>query len=166
MLKRIQHPRPKVSREAYTLQSISRAWPDGTWVEELAPEVEGGPSQPDLQSVSSAPPSITIIGGETYDTAALNLFLFDEVAPDALVIVGAGRGVEADVYENSDDEVVLRIEADADLFGKKAMSVNVEQTISYDLTSTLVIVGNGTRAKQAKSWVKRAKWPREVVLFP
>jgi hypothetical protein len=161
MLKKIQPHRPKVSREVYTLQSISRAWPDGAWVEELAELEDDAPSPAVLEPAGEVPvPSITIIGGDTFDLEAV----MAAIPLDHRIIVGAGRGLESTLAKLGGDEVFV-VQPDPDRF-KKPMDVNVEQTLTEDISSTLVIVGNGTRAKQAKSWVKRAEWPREVVLLP
>lgn len=170
MLKTKKPARPVVSREAYTLNQIEKVFPGGEWVDEQ--DSAPGGSMPVLPkrgvevgevAVPVTSPNLTIIGGSN---DALR-HLLQERAPEK-VIVGTtmtGRGGEREAAELARElgiEVETRV-PDVDLFGGKAASVNVELVLSTEIDSPLVLVGNGQRVKEAKSWLKRAQWPREVI---
>ena len=115
-----------LSREAYTQRSIERTWPSGEWVELEGPS--DGEAEPDVGSqLGSRPSSITVIGGTKYDEDALAYWLSQN---DVDIITGVGRGAESSL------ENVTRIEP-----GDLPRKVNVEQVLSYDLTSPVLLVG-------------------------
>lgn len=171
--------RPVLSREGYALQSIESAFPSGDWVEvealqesPVAPGRQVAPGSREAQAGEDGvlegsipkPPILTVIGdtNELEDVGA-----FVESAQYESVIVGrlpSGRGAESKIaahLEQLDIDVVY-IDADKEQFGKDANDVNVEQVLTHDITSPVLLLGNGARVKQAKSWLERAKWPREV----
>lgn len=162
-----KHFRPVVPREEYICRSIESAWPTGEWVEEdrsVGPgqtgsglSAEGVPCPGDEDAHT---PSLTIIGGTKYDEDALKEHLRN-LPPHTTVITGVGRGAEAFTAQVETNCFV--VEKREDLYGKKATSLNVEQVLSLDPTSPLLLVGTGERVKQAKSWLARAKWGREVI---
>lgn len=166
-------PRQVLSREEYTLRQLERAFSSGEWLDNPASSAEtslptsrdsevaqgnGGEEAVPGDSRDKRRPSLTIIGGTKYDEDALAYFLSQN--PDTEIVTGAGRGVESSL------EGVTRIELSPDLFGKSARKVNVEAVLSHDPTSPLLLVGDGERVKQARAWLKRANWPREVVELP
>jgi hypothetical protein len=127
--------------------------------------VEGDEGVPD-GSRDSASSSLTIIGGTKYDEDGLEHHLLHSDATH--LIVGAGRGAEAYAIQwwadlNGD---VSYVSLEPDVYGKSARKVNVEQVLSYDPSSPLLLVGSGERVKQAEAWLKRANWPREVHRIP
>jgi hypothetical protein len=154
----LKTPRPVVSREEYVLGTMKRAFPSGHWVEEQMDggrmeEVEPPPDRP------VSPPTLTIIGGTKYDEEALSVYL-DELPPDTVLRVGAGRGVEMDVIDGRFTVIVSVPHQHLDK--PAARKVNVEQVLGADISSPLLLVGTGERVKQAEAWLKRAKWDREV----
>ena len=143
-------------------------FPGGEWVDEPhekeAEVVEVAGRDPVGRGFESLPSlSLTVIGGAN---DALRVLL-TERAP-ARVILGTtfnGRGGEAAAAKLA-EELGIEVETirpDADLFGAKAADVNVEQVLGADFASPLVLVGKGVRVKQARGWLARARWPREVV---
>ena len=155
---------------------METAFPSGEWGEELTEEdgpqgtagrgetVEdseycaplGKSIEPQSSSVS---PSLTIIGGTKYDEDELFLFLS---SCDEHYVVGAGRGAESEIAKTYMEGEFTVVPLEPDVYGKNARKVNVEQVLSWDPTSPLLLVGSGERVKQAEAWLKRANWPREV----
>ena len=172
-----KHFRPVVPREEYICRSIESAWPSGEWVEDSPDgEDEGGAGtesvkggQPEVRAARESPPtdpmapgrspSLTIIGGTKYDEDALASHI-RSLPPSTTVITGVGRGAEAFTAQLETNCFV--VEKRDDLYGKKATTMNVEQVLSLDPTSPLLLVGTGERVKKAKEWLKRANWGREV----
>jgi hypothetical protein len=109
--------------------------------------------------LGSPPPSLTIIGGTKYDEDELNEYL-DGLHEETGLIVGDGRGAEVKAVDIWGSARIVQV--DPDVYGKNARKVNVEQVLSYDPSSPLLLVGSGERVKQAEAWLKRANWPREV----
>lgn len=169
MLKRPKTVRPAVSREEYLLRNMMRAFPGGEWVDS-EPEDEAPSEAHDLENSAEAgcdspplPPSVALIGGPKYDEQSVQAYL-ETLPPDTIVYVGAGRGVEADLCRAEDLPVSVQVlQLEPERFGKKARDVNVEQVLIQDLSSPVVLVGAGTRVKQAREWLGRAEWGREVV---
>lgn len=168
ILKKPTPVRPPVSREVYTLTSMEKVFPGGEWVDES--ELEG-PSdreaEPDEGSrLGSRPSSITVIGGTKFDADSLERALRDLPAGYS-VISGGNRGAEKFALETAEKMGLtpVRVIPDQDLFGAKANDVHVEHVLITDIDSTLIIAGDGVRSKQAKAWVNRARWPREVVVL-
>lgn len=180
--------RPLQSREAYTQRNLERAFPTGEWAEESpqATESAGSPTgsssgrperQPhttgDSPGVESRPadtPSTLTIVGNGKDLEPV----YDEIGrrrPDRVILgrTSSGRGAESEIAKMLEacgwQGEVVEVETDPDVFGK-ASGVNVEQVMSYDLTSPVLLVGTGSRVKQARSWLGRARWGREVVTLP
>lgn len=160
--------RPQVDRETYTLQTIEQVFPGGEWVdnpqEGEAEVVEAPGCEPGtLEGSSPSSLSLTVIGGAN---DALRKLLIER-APER-VICGTtltGRGGEreaAKMAEKLGIEVEM-IGPDVELFGAKAAEVNVLHVMVQDFDSPLVIVGNGTRAKQAKAKMASARFTREVI---
>lgn len=169
MFKPTRHVRPPISREAYTLQSIEQVFPGGEWVDEPqegeaevveAPRCERGT----LEGSSPSSLSLTVIGGTKFDEGALEAVI--AALPDGYTVISGGnRGAEKFALEAAERHglTALRIEVNKGLFGAKANDVHVEQVLVTELESKLVIAGEGVRSKQARSWVTRASWPREVI---
>lgn len=182
--------RPLQPPEAYTRQAISSAFPGGEWVEEpdgagraglpqgatpgLPPAREGAAEESAGEMISPGDkpdsrvppcPSITIIG-DTKDLDAL-MELLEEHAPDEVILgrLPSGRGAESKIAAHLRElgTTVIEVETTEDVFGAKASDVNVEAVLTHDIHSPLLILGNGTRAKAARSWLGRANWPREVI---
>jgi hypothetical protein len=169
MLK-IPKPVHPVSRENYVLTQIEKTFPGGEWVdgtpqEEEAEVAEVPGCEPGGRGFESLTPlSVTVIGGTKYDADALEAQLA-ELPHGWSVISGGNRGAEKAALEIAErlGLTPVRVDVDRELFGAKATDVHVEQVLGTELHSKLIIAGNGVRPKQAKSWLNRAKWPREVV---
>lgn len=168
-LKIIKPIHPPASREDYTLKQIAKVFPGGDWVDappSAAPEPEPQPKgvldTPDPGSTKSG--NVTVIG-DTKDTAVL-LAHVEKIAPTEIILgrLPSGRGAESSLAKafRAAGFAVREVNADVERFGPKATEVHVEQVLSTDIDSPLIIVGGGVRSKQAASWVNRAKWPREV----
>lgn len=151
--------RPVVAREVYTRQAIESAWPSGDWVEET-PEVEAevvevpgrDPGGTGFESQTPLSNNLTIIGDLKDLTTAL--LLVGELSPDQVIVgrLPSGRGAESKISKalEGDQEVV---HVDSPL---------VEAVMSHDIASPVLLLGNGTRVKEARSWLGRANWNREV----
>ena len=150
-----------------TLSSVFRG---GHWVDEdlgrslvgQKPNAGQGPENYE-QTLYLTGSYLTVIGGQKYDEPLFDNYLkaLDE---EISFVVGGGRGAETWVTKN--DHNVLKIDPDPDRYGKNARKVNVEQVLSFAPTSPLLLVGEGERVKQAKAWLKRANWGREVIELP
>lgn len=173
MLKRPRTARPLISREDYTLRQLKQVFPEGEWVDEQVREKEAevaeapgcDPGGRGFESLPSPSNDLTVIGDmkdlePVYDAVG-------RLRPDRVILgrLPSARGAEANISKmlaacGWQGEVV-HVDHDPDVFGKA--DCNVEQVLSYDLTSPVLLVGNGTRVKQARSWLKRAEWGREVI---
>ena len=165
---------PTVSREEYTMRALEKAFPTGEWVQEVreAPAVSRANGEGTMgDGRHDSPASLTIIGGTKYDEDNLEGFL-SNLPEETQVIVGAGRGSEtwaAEWWREVQFEPhnsVTKIAPDPDRYGKSARKVNVEQVLSHDLSSPVLLVGTGERVKQAKEWLKRTLSKREVIELP
>lgn len=119
-----------------------------------------GAEPPKSQTTNGHAPTLTVIGGTKYDEDALASHIRN-LPPSTTVITGVGRGAEAFTAQLETNCFV--VEKRDDLYGKKATTMNVEQVLSLDPTSPLLLVGTGERVKKAKEWLKRANWGREVI---
>ena len=156
------------------MRALERAFPTGEWVSESALPQGRADSREGVPVLANAgtlaAPSLTIIGGTKYDEDELEKRLHDLVcvANIPLLVAGDGRGAERFALQMG----VLwgirtnPIPVDPDRYGKLARKVNVEQVLSHDLTSPVLLVGGGERVKQAKAWLERMKLPREVIELP
>lgn len=160
---------PLVPREEIVAQTLERTFPDGQWVEDAPPvdplegeaEVVEAPGCEPGTLEGSSPSSLSLIGS-TKDSAALVNALHEHVPPNGSVILGrlpSGRGAESEAAKVAEEQGFPVIYVDAE---KGFENVNVEAVLSYDLTSPVLLLGNGTRVKQARSWLGRAEWGREV----
>jgi hypothetical protein len=181
---------PILSREVYVQRQVERAWPSGEWMDNeldrLGTPGQGAalpgegiqaddghldrsagsipaPSPPSITSAERVTQSVTIIGGTKYDEDAFRQYL-DNLPEVTGLIVGEGRGGESKAVEIWGSARFVPL--DKDRYGKLARKVNVEQVLSYDVSSPVVLVGNGERVKQARDWLKRANWDREVIELP
>lgn len=168
--------RPIIPRDEYITTSIERAWPEGEWVNDqgqngeahdLAPESPSGLKKV-AEDSESPHPILTIIGGTKYDEGRLESFL-SNMDERLTLVAGDGRGAEPwclkwwAVVQFEPWGQTHKISSDPDRFGKSARKVNVEQVLSYSPQSPVLLVGEGERVKQARAWLKRAKWGREVI---
>lgn len=162
--------RPPVARDAYVAHTTERTFPGGEWVEvqpEGEAEVAEAPGRdPEGSGFESRTPlstALTIIGSTKTPEDVAQFVL--EHSPSSVILgrLPSGRGAESDIAKllKQLDVNVHEVEHDPDLFGKT--DVNVEQVMSYDLTSPVLLVGSGTRVKQARSFLDRANWRREVI---
>ena len=128
---------------------------------EGVPDRGDGDAPPALENYGQAL-YVTVIGGQKYDPDAF----CDATARFLLrpFVVGCGRGIESDLAKSDGDTVVVQV--DPDLFGKNARKVNVEQVLCFAPDSPLLLVGDGTRVKQARAWLDRTKSKREVIELP
>jgi len=159
--------KPLRTKERYILDSLLSVFQGGHWVDdvpvqEILEEPENG-SQ-DVTEAYLTSSYLTVIGGQKYDKQAVAEHLAYFLEPE-VIIVGGGRGVESDLLANEHMETI-HVQVDPDRFGKNARKVNVEQVLSFAPTSPLLLVGNGERVKQARAWLKRANWGREVIELP
>jgi hypothetical protein len=120
--------------------------------------------EPKNAGANPAPaPSISIIGGTKYDEDALANHI-EGLPQGTWIVVGDGRGAEKRATELA--QLNVHLPPRPDVYGKSARKVNVEQVLSWDPTSPVLLVGNGERVKQAEAWLKRANWGREVHRIP
>lgn len=172
--------RPIRTKERYILDSLVSVFKGGHWVEEPVetilsasgadPSPNGGEgvSAPENGSCDRTDPNpmgtayITVIGGLKYDGEALRTAL--ELLPAGQVVIGAGRGAESNFEFLR--QTAIRIPADPDRYGKNARKANVEEVLTFAPDSPLLLVGEGERVKQARAWLKRTNWPREVIEIP
>jgi hypothetical protein len=156
--------RPLVNREVYTLQTTEQVFPGGEWVEEAPRETAPAPIAPVEEGVAPPSSNLTIIGDTKKHLEDVLEYVYHHT-PDRVIVgrLPSGRGAESTVaaYLLAHEVEVVYVDHDPDLYGKS--DVNVEQVMSYDLTSPVLLVGNGTRVKTAKSWLARAEWDREVI---
>ncbi len=151
--------RPPVARDVYVAHTTERTFPGDEWVEvhpEGEAEVVEAPGCEPGTLEGSSPSSLSLIG-DTKDLEVATKFVL-ELAPETVIVgrLPSGRGTESKIAAHLEEAGINVTYVDS------APAVNVEAVMSYDLTSPVLLVGSGTRVKQAKSWLGRANWNREV----
>lgn len=101
------------------------------------------------------------IGGKDFDPRVVADYL-SALPAGTLVVTGHGQGLEIFVREQA-PELGLTVEIPPlrDIY-QKPRDVQVFEICTMVLGETLVLVGNGTRVKAARGWLKRARWPLTV----
>lgn len=140
-------------------EQLERTFPDGQWVEtdEHAPD-QSLPGSPASTTVAERP-ALTVIGGTKFDEENLDAYLAELTfyKPDVLLVTGSGRGVEKHVAEIAEEHGI-----DIDIIETDSKKIEVEAVMAARVDSPVLLVGDGTRVKQARSWLARANWGREV----
>lgn len=162
--------RPVAERREYA-RHLKSAFPSGYWVEDHEGEAEvaevPGCEPGGSGFESRTPPHLTVIGSSSTTPVQRDMLesKLRDLSSDTVVVTGGARGAEhaAVLLARQLGLEVREIRPDKSMFGSSAGKVNVEQILCDAIRSPVVLVGDGQRVKEARSWLNRASWGRDVL---